>query len=49
MKELIKLGFKYIKTTNDNKMIFKQVKEYDGKFLGVKKDTKVLIFNLNSK
>ena len=49
MKELINLGFKYIKTTNDNKMIFKQVKEYDGKFLGVKKDTKILIFNLNSK
>lgn len=49
MKELIKLGFKYIKTINDNKIIFKKVEESDGRFLGVKEDTKVLIFNLNSK
>ena len=42
MKELIKLGFKYIKTTNDNKIIFKQVKEYDGNFQGLKKIQKCL-------
>lgn len=42
------LGFECIKTTND-KIIYKKIETYDKKFLGIEKDTQVLIFNKNSK
>ena len=42
------LGFKYIKTEND-KIIYKKEREYERKFLGIEKDTQILIFNKRSK
>lgn len=42
------LGFKYIKTEND-KIIYKKEREYGRKFLGIEKDTQILIFNKRSK
>lgn len=42
-------GFEYIETENKNKIIYKKIKQYKVKFLGIEKDTQVLIFNKNSK
>lgn len=42
------LGFECIKTTND-KIIYKKIITYKVKFLGIEKDTQVIIFNKNSK
>lgn len=42
------LGFK-IKTTTNNKIIYIKVEKYDGRFLGMEEDKKIVIFNKNSK